>query len=95
MHIITRKRITEFSKKHPDANNALTRWYKETKQRKFASFAELRRIFPSADLIGNLVVFNIGGNKYRLVAAIHFDRNLVFIRAILTHQEYERGAWKE
>ena len=63
MHIFTRKRINEFSEKHPDANNGLTRWYKETKRRKFANFAELRSVFPSADLVGGFVVFNIGGNK--------------------------------
>ncbi|MCG3142432.1 MAG: mRNA interferase toxin HigB [Anaerolineae bacterium] len=95
MHIITRKRIHEFSSKHPDANNPLTHWYKEVKRRRFANFAQVRQVFPSADLVGSLIVFNIGGNKYRLICAIHFNRDLVYIRAILTHQEYERSKWKE
>ncbi|WP_199303867.1 type II toxin-antitoxin system HigB family toxin [Nodosilinea sp. FACHB-131] len=61
----------------------------------FANFAELRRLIPSADQVGKLTVFNIGGNKARLVAAIHYNRSKVYIRAILTHAEYDEGRWKE
>ncbi len=61
----------------------------------FASFAELRAMFPSADQIGKLTVFNIGGNKVRLVTAIHYNRRKVYIRAVLTHPEYDEGKWKE
>lgn len=62
-------------------------------QTQFSSFAELRRTFPSADKIGKLVVFNIAGNNYRLIASIHFNRAKVFIRHVLTHQAYGRGGW--
>ena len=58
------------------------------------SFAELRRTFPSADKVGGYVVFNIGGDKYRLVAAVYFNRGKVFIRHVLTHAEYDEGTWK-
>jgi mRNA interferase HigB len=61
----------------------------------FASFNELRRTFPTADRVGDLIVINIGGNTYRLIASFHFNRNKVFIRHVLTHQEYDKGAWKE
>ena len=64
------------------------------KTRRFASFVELRQLFPSADQVGNKTVFNIGGNKYRLIAALHYNRNRIYIRAILTHREYDRGNWK-
>lgn len=56
---------------------------------------ELRRVSPHADLVGSLVVFNIGGNKVRLIAAIHFNRGKIYIREILTHSEYDRGDWKQ
>lgn len=59
------------------------------------SFADLRTLFPSADHVGKLTVFNISGNAVRIVAAIHYKRQKVFIRAVLTHPEYDRGAWKE
>lgn len=63
-------------------------------QSAFESFAELRMTFPSADLVGDLVVFNIGGNKYRLIVSFHFNRGKVYVRHVLTHGEYDRGAWK-
>jgi mRNA interferase HigB len=95
MHVITRKRIHEFSALHPDSKGALTAWYAIVNRTKYKSFNELRRTFPSADLVGNKIVFNIGGNKYRLVTAIHFNRGKVYIRHILTHAEYDRGGWKK
>jgi len=94
MHVITRKRLNEFAAKYPDTKNALARWYRIVKTAKFNSFAELRREFPSADQVGNLTVFNIGGNKVRLIAAIHYNRQKLYIRAVLTHTEYDRGTWR-
>jgi mRNA interferase HigB len=65
------------------------------KRRTFASFAEVQNVFPAADPVGKLTVFNIGGNKVRLIAAIHYNRRRVYIRAVLTHQEYDENQWKE
>jgi mRNA interferase HigB len=95
MHVITRKRLNEFAKLHPEVKNALAQWYKLIKQNEFTSFVELRELFPSADQVGKLTVFNIGGNKVRLIAAIHYNRRKVYIRAVLTHTEYDEGRWKE
>ncbi len=95
MHIITRKRLNEFAQKHPDAKTSLEHWYNFMKQGRFHSFVELRAEFPHADQVGKLTVFNIGGNKARLVAAIHYNRQKVYIRAVLTHSEYDKGKWKE
>lgn len=95
MHIITRKRLNEFTAKHPRAKAGLQHWYKLMKPAAFRSFAELRAIFPSADQVGRLTVFNIGGNTARLIAAIHYNRQRIYIRAVLTHGEYDEGKWKE
>jgi mRNA interferase HigB len=95
MHIITRKRLNDYAEKHPDAKPSLQHWYKLVKSKDFASFADLRAVFPSADQVGGLTVFNIGGNKARPIAAIHYNRRKVYIRAVLTHDEYDRGKWKE
>jgi len=95
MHIITRKRLNEFAKLYPDTKNALSQWYQLIKENEFSSFVELRQIFPSADQVGKLTVFNIGGNKVRLIAAIHYNRQKIYIRAVLTHSEYDEGKWKE
>ncbi len=95
MHVITRKRLSEFAEKYPDSNNALAEWYRQLKSRNFSSIAEIREIYPTADKVGKLTVFNIGGNKARLVAAIHYNRKKVYIRAVLTHEQYNAGKWKE
>lgn len=95
MHVITRKRINEFSSLHPDSKGPLSAWYAIVNRTKFKSFVDLRRTFSSADMVGNKIIFNIGGNKYRLVAAVHFNRGKVYIRHILTHTEYDKGGWKK
>lgn len=74
MHIITRKRLNDFALLHPEAKTALQRWYRLIKTGTFQSFAELHSTFPAADQAGKLTVFNIGGNKIRLIAAIHYNR---------------------
>jgi mRNA interferase HigB len=95
MHVISQKRLRAFWAQHPDAERPLRRWYKTAVQARWASFAELRADYAQADQVGLLTVFNIGGNKYRLIAAIHFNRGKVFVRHVLTHREYDLGKWKE
>jgi mRNA interferase HigB len=95
MHIITRKRLLEFTNKHPNCSTALESWYRIVKRTDFNSFIELRQTFPSVDNVGNLTVFNIGGNKARLITAIHYNTHRIYIRHILTHKEYDRGFWRE
>jgi mRNA interferase HigB len=94
MHIISRKALREFWERQPESRGPLLRWHKVVKRSEFGSFAELRATFPSADLVGDFVVFNIGGNRYRLIASVHFNRGKVYIRHVLTHREYERGGWQ-
>ena len=52
------------------------------------------RVFASADNVEGLTVLDIGGNKFRLITSIHYNRRKVYIRAVLTHAEYDRGTWK-
>ncbi len=94
MHIISRKALRLFWEQHPDSERPLVRWFKVVQRTDFRNFGELRATFPTADKVGDWIVFNIGGNKYRLIASIHFNRSKVYIRHVLTHQEYERGTWK-
>ena len=95
MHIISRKTLREFWEQYPDSQAPLLRWYKVVKSSQFSNFAELRATFPSADLVGELVVFNIGGNRYRLIVSIRFNREKVYIRHVLTHNVYDRGEWRQ
>ena len=95
MHIITRKRLLDFGKKHPDCSSALESWYRIVKHTDFNSFAELHQTFPSADKVGNLTILNIGGNKVRLIAAVHYNTHRIYIRYVLTHKEYTRESWRK
>jgi mRNA interferase HigB len=95
MHIISRKTLKQFWEQHPDSQSSLSRWYKIMEKTEFSTFNELRQTFPTADKVNDLIVFNIGGNNYRLIASIHFNRNKVYIRHVLTHSEYDKGAWKK
>jgi len=95
MHIISKKILRQFWEKHPDSEIPLTRWFKILDRQSFSNFASLRSVFPSADQVGDLTVFNIGGNKYRLIASVHFNRDKIYIRHVLTHLEYDKGGWKK
>lgn len=94
MHIITKSALVKFLMRHPDAQGPLQDWFNIIERQIFTDFADLRKTFPSADLVGALTVFNIGSNKYRLIVAVHYNRHKVFIRNVLTHAEYDRNGWK-
>ena len=94
MHIITKSRLREFWEEHPAAQVPLARWFHITRRAIWADFASVRRDFPQADVVGIYVVFNVGGNKFRLIAEINYQWRKVFIRGVLTHREYDKDAWK-
>lgn len=94
MRIISRKRLLEFADQHADSRDALFAWHQIAKAAQWKSLAEVRQAYPNADAVGNKTVFNIKGNRYRLITAIHYNTGKVFIRAILTHAEYDRGDWR-
>ncbi len=95
VHVITRKRLWEFAKKHKEAEEPLNTWYAIMSKTDFRSFAELKRAFGSVDKVEKFTVFDIGGNKFRLIAVFHYNRQKVYIRHVLTHAEYDRGKWKD
>ena len=95
MHVISKKALRVFWEKHADSQIPLMRWFKLLKHNSYNSFSELREVFPSADMVDDLIVFNIGGNKYQLIASIHFNRGKVYVRRVLTHKEYDQGGWKK
>ena len=90
MHVIAKKRITEFTKKHAEAEGPLAVWYKTVKAKRYQKPSEVRADFPGVDFIGDYrAIFNIA-KQYRLVCDMRFDLSRAFIRHIVTHQEYER-----
>ena len=100
MRVISLKVLREFWVRHPDAEEPLRAWYKTTLAAQWTSLQDARATYPHADGVraaggDTLTVFNIGGNKYRLIARIRYDFQLVNVRHVFTHAEYDRGQWKE
>ena len=95
MHVIAKTALVAFWRRYPDAESSLRVWYHLIEKGVFKDFNALKVTFASVDYVGGLTVFDIGGNKYRLIASIHYNRHKVYIRAVLTHAEYDRGRWKE
>jgi len=91
MRIITYKSIDQYTALQPDAEVALDEWYIKTEQSQWQCFADIRQTFNSVDTVGNKrYVFNIKGNTYRLIALILFAPNIVYIRFIGTHTDYDK-----
>jgi mRNA interferase HigB len=95
MHVITRKRLNDFAEMHPDCAAGLIQWFKAMRSVNFSNIQDVRAIFPHADKVRKFTVFSIGGNKARLITATHYNREKVYIRHVLTHVEYDKGAWKK
>jgi mRNA interferase HigB len=100
MRVISLGALREFWKRYPEAERPLRQWYKTTVHAEWGSLQDAQRDYPHADGIRagggeTLTVFNIGGNKYRLIARIRYDCQLINVRAVLTHEEYADGKWKE
>ncbi|HZD11390.1 MAG TPA: type II toxin-antitoxin system HigB family toxin [Candidatus Binatia bacterium] len=70
-------------------------WYTRTKHASWRSFIDLRSTFPSADRVGRFTVFDIKGGSYRLICRIEYELQKVFIRHVLTHEDYDREKWKD
>lgn len=90
MHIITRKRLQEFWHSHPDAEPPLRAWLTIVRAKSYTGPHEVRQDFATASFLGQWrTVFNIGGNKYRLVVDMRYDLGRIYIRHVLTHREYD------
>ena len=94
MHIISRKKLRDFWKENEHSEQPLDNWFRTIKRFSPQSLVELRQTFPNADLYGECLIFNVGGNKFRLITKIFFREQTVLVRFVLTHREYDKDAWK-
>lgn len=91
MHVISRLKLIKFWEKHSDAETPLRIWFKKVEKAKWKNINDLKEDFPSADYIGkNRVVFDIKGNKFRILVLVYFDGQKLFIRFVGTHSEYDK-----
>lgn len=92
MEIINESELHAFARKHSNARRPLANWIDVAKAAAWISFAEIRETFRSADYVQEQVVFDIGGNNYRLICSIDFAAQRVYVLEVMTHAEYDR--WK-
>ncbi|WP_236556950.1 type II toxin-antitoxin system HigB family toxin [Calothrix sp. PCC 7507] len=95
MRVIGLENLVEFSKIHPDAEVPLDTWRQAAEQAEWKHIIDLREVYPHADFVEGYTVFNIGGNKYRLITKITYIVKTINIKYVLTHSEYDEGKWKK
>jgi len=95
LHVITRRKLLEFTARYPDAEAALDTWYRTARRAAWRNLAEIRETYPHADYVAPHTVFNIRGNNYRLIAEIFYDDQTLLVRHVLTHTQYDEGEWKK
>ncbi len=94
MHVISQKKLRECWQQWPEAEEPLRAWHRVAERASWETFADVRETYAHADQVGRCTVFNIGGNKFRLVVVIHFNRGKVYVRRVMTHEQYDTGTWK-
>jgi mRNA interferase HigB len=96
MRVITPGRLRKFWAANPDSERPLRAWLKVTRKATWTNFGDIRRdVSGSADQFKRCTIFNIGGNKYRLVVRIHFNRFKLYVIGIYSHEDYDEGDWKD
>ena len=93
MRVISRPRLREFWESTREAEKPLRAWERGVKGAVWANWSELKRTFGTADRVGNCVVFDVGGNKIRLIARVMFEKQRVFVLKVMSHAEYDASNW--
>jgi len=94
LRIISKRQLRDFAARYPKAADPLKHWVNVVESSSWKNPAEMKESFRSADLVGDRTVFDIGGNNYRLISFVHYRAQIVYIKRVLTHAEYDRGDWK-
>ena len=99
MHIIARRAIREAARRHPEAANWLTVWWQHASRARWENVHDVRADYPAADQVEHCLVFNVRGNRFRLVCRVTYanewQRGTLFVKHFLTHAEYDRGRWRK
>ncbi len=94
MTIVNVEVLEKFQKKHAQSRNALDNWYAVASRASWKNLVEVQQTYPHADLVDAFIVFNISGNKYRMITRINFGAQLISIKEVFTHAEYSKGGFR-
>ncbi len=95
MRVISKKPLRAFWDRHPESKPAIEDWFRKASQLKAPSFPALCQTFGSADYVDGFTIFDVGGNRYRIAAVIHYDKQRLYVRQVMTHAEYDRNYWRK
>lgn len=95
MNVIGKRGLRKLTAKHPETETEALDWYRLAAAADWTCLADVRKTFPRADLIGEVLVFDLLHNRYRLIATVFFASREIYIKALLTHREYDREEWKK
>jgi mRNA interferase HigB len=95
VHVISRKRLRGFAAARPDSEKALDAWYRVAKGARWTKLLDVQEVYPATEAVGRFTVFNIRGNHYGLITIIYYPGQTIFVRAVLTHAEYDKSRWKD
>jgi mRNA interferase HigB len=94
MHLIAISRLRRTAAQFPDISIQIEDWYSIVKEVKWQNLIEIQQTYASAEAVGNFTVFNIKGNRYRLIVSINYQKQIVYFKYFLTHAEYDKDNWK-
>lgn len=94
MHLISIRKLRDDAVMHPDISQVIETWYAVVKKADWEKLEDVRKIYRDAEAVGKFTVFNIKGNKYRLVVGIDYSSRTVDYKYLLTHADYDKDKWK-
>ena len=94
MRIVGRRKLDEFARRYANARKPLAHWEEAVRAASWKNLAELKGTFGSADLVDRKTVFNVGGNKFRLIGMVDFEGQTVLVAEVMTHAEYSKQRWR-
>lgn len=95
MNVISKRALFERAAIYPDARSALQVWFDIAVAAEWTSLQDIRMSYPATDMVGNLAIFNIRGNHYRLIVRMVWKYKRIYVKEFLTHAEYDKGRWKK
>ncbi|MGA3023681.1 MAG: type II toxin-antitoxin system HigB family toxin [Bryobacteraceae bacterium] len=93
MNVISKRGLMERARKHPATAGELAIWYGIARRAEWSRLEDVRADFPSADQVGRVLVFNVRWNAFRLIVTVDYPTKRLFVKALLTHKEYDRKEW--
>ena len=95
VNVISKRGLFERAAKYPDAESALQVWFDTATAAEWTRLEDVRTSYPATDMVGDLAIFNIRGNNYRLIVRMAWMYRRIYVKEFLTHAEYDRGRWKK